>query len=200
MNDMHPRNRFYEETLPEGYREALVVDAGSSKLGSRLAAATMLTDTVLFAVLYFAYVRPRMDEIAGGFSVLKILGFIAAYFLYIVLHELTHGIAYKLLTKKKLTFGFRLPAAYCGVMGIYAYRITAMVSLLAPLTAFTILFAVLFLLAGDPFNKALILGLLILHLAGCIGDLYNIGLFLFRFRGPTVLRADTGPKQIYYTR
>ena len=46
----------------------------------------------------------------------------------------------------------------------------------------------------------LILVLLAFHLSGCIGDLYNLGLLLFKFRDPSVLREDTGPKQIYYTK
>ena len=194
------KSRFYEETLPDGYREAFTADAGDRKLGSRLAAATMLTNAVLFFLLFLIYVGPRMDEIAPRFSVLGIIVLIAAYFLYIVLHELTHGIVYKLLTGKKLVFGLKPPVAYCGVPGIYAYRITAMLSLLAPLTVFCVLLAAAFLLVSDPFVKALILALMILHLAGCVGDLYNIGLFLFRFRDPSVLRQDTGPTQIYYTK
>ena len=194
------KNRYFEETLPEGYRKAFVVDPGSGRLGSRLKTAVMLTELVLFAVIYFVYVRPRTGEIAAGFTVLKCVCFIIAYFLYIVMHELTHGVVYKLLTKKKLTVGFKPPTAYCGVMGIYAYRITALASLLAPLTVFSIIFAAAFFVIDDSFVKALVLALLALHLAGCVGDLYNIGLLLFRFRDPDVLREDTGPKQIYFTK
>ncbi len=200
MRTVSGKNRFYEETLPGGYREALVVDAGNRKLISRIRNITVLTNAVLFPVLWFVYVRPRTDEIAAGFSVIKCAGFIAAYFLYIVLHELTHGIVYKLMTKQKLTFGFKPPVAYCGVPGIYAYRITAMLSLLAPLTVFSILFAAAFLMIADPFVKTLVLALFVLHLAGCAGDLYNIGLFLFRFRDASVLRQDTGPRMVYYSK
>lgn len=194
------KNSFYEETLPEGYREALVIDAGSGKLSSKLKTITVLTDALLFGVIYFIYAKPRMDEIAADFSIIKCVGFIAAYILYIIMHELTHGIVYKLLTKQKLTFGFQPPVAYCGVPGIYAYRITALLSLLAPLTVFSILFAGTFFIVNDPFVKVLILALSALHLAGCVGDLYNIGLFLFKFKNAAVLRKDTGPKQIYYTK
>ena len=45
-----------------------------------------------------------------------------------------------------------------------------------------------------------ILCLTALHLSGCVGDLHNIGLFLTRFRDPSVLRQDTGPAMIYYSR
>lgn len=194
------KNRFYEETLPEGYREAMVVDAGNRDLGSRLTKATALANMILFAAIFLFYAGPRMDRISAGFSVFKVLGLIAAYFVYVLLHELVHGIAYKLLTGKKLTFGVQPPVAFCGVPGIYAYRITALLSLFAPLTVFSVLFAAAFFLAGDPFTRLMILCLLALHLSGCVGDLHNIGLYLTRFRDPSVLRSDTGPKQIYYTK
>ena len=200
MSTVLRKNRFYEETLPEGYREALVIDAGSGKLMSRLSTVTVLMNFVLFGLIFFVYAGPRMDEIAAGFSILKCIGLIAAYFLYIILHELTHGIVYKLLTKKKLTFGLKPPVAYCGVPGIYAYRITSLLSLLAPLTVFSLIYAAAFMIIHDSFARLLILALFVLHLSGCTGDLYNIGLFLFRFRSASVLRQDTGPSMIYYTK
>ena len=200
MGTAERKDRFYEETLPEGYREALTVDAGNGKLMARLRNITVLSNTVMFAAVFLIYAGPRIDEIGAGFSVFKVAGLIAAYFLYIILHELTHGIVYKLLTGKKLTFGLKRPVAYCGVPGIYAYRITAMLSLLAPLTVFSILLAAAFLLIHDSFARLMILSLFVLHLSGCAGDLYGIWLFLTRFRDPSVLRQDTGPAMIYYSR
>ena len=44
-------NRFYEETLPEGYREALTLDAGEGKLGARLAAAAMIVMCWLYLLI-----------------------------------------------------------------------------------------------------------------------------------------------------
>ena len=200
MSTAPGKNRFYEETLPEGYRETLVIDAGNGKLMSRMTTVTVVMNFVLFGVIFLAYGRPRIDEIAAGFSIIKCAGLIAAYFLYIILHELTHSIAYKLLTKQKLTFGLKPPVAYCGVPGIYVYRITALCSLLAPLTVFSLIYAALFFTVNDAFVKLMILSLFVLHLSGCVGDLYNIGLFLFRFRDADVLRQDTGPRMIYYTK
>ena len=193
-------NRYYEKKLPADYREALVIDTGKGRLGSGLAAAMVLTDVVLFGLIHFLYTRERMNEIASGFRIVGCIGFIVAYFLYVVLHELTHGIVYKLLTGQKLTFGFKPPTAYCGVPDIYTYRITSLLSLFAPLTVYSVLFLVLFFVVNDPFVRLLILSLFALHLAGCVGDLYNIGLFLFRFRDPATLRKDNGPAMIYYTK
>ncbi|MBQ9827323.1 MAG: DUF3267 domain-containing protein [Lachnospiraceae bacterium] len=192
--------KYYEKDLPEGYKEALVIDA-NDKLRTRKAyIAALITVAVLFTVFFWVYVMPRLDEIHSAFSILKCVVFIIAYFVYVVLHELTHGIVYKLLTKQKLTFGFKPPAAYCGVPGIYTYRITSMASLLTPFTVYSILFIVLFFAVSDPFIKELIFVLFALHITGCIGDLYGLGLYLTRFKSPDVLRKDMGAKQIYYTK
>ncbi len=193
-------NRFYEERLPAGYSEAFTVDANDRKTILKLQVAGMILTVVLISVFYFLYAGPKMDEIAAGFSVIKCAVFVASYIAYIVLHELTHGLAYKLLTGKKLTFGFSLSAAYCGVPDIYTYRITSLLSLFAPFTVYTIVFSVLFFIISDPFTRAMILLLMAMHLSGCVGDLYGIGLLLFRFRSPNTLRKDFGPKQVYYTK
>ena len=191
-------NRYYEESLPEGYSEALVIDSNDKKQGMRLQVAAIITAAVLINVFFFIYALPRLGEIAAGFNMIKCMGFVIAYPLYIVLHELTHGLVYKLLTKKKLTFGFKLPSAYCGVPDVYTYRITSLLSLFAPLTVCSVIFILLFFIVSDPFSKAMILLLFTLHISGCAGDLYGIGLYLFRFKSPTTLRKDSGPKQVYY--
>ena len=193
-------NRYYEETLPEGYTEALVIDANDKKLSLRLQVAVIITVVVLINVFFFIYALPRLGEIAAGFNVIKCMGFVIAYPLYIVLHELTHGLVYKLMTKKKLTFGFKLPSVYCGVPDVYTYRITSLLSLFAPFTVYSVIFILLLFIINDPFSKVLILLLFALHMSGCVGDIYGIGLYLFRFKSPTTLRRDFGPKQVYYTK
>ena len=192
--------RYYEESLPEGYSEAFAVDANDKKTDMRLQVAAMITVAVLINVFFFIYALPRLGRIADGFTILKCAAFVIAYPLYIVLHELTHGLVYKLMTKKKLTFGFDLSSAYCGAPEVYTYRITSLLSLFAPFTVFSVIFILLFFIIKEPFSRTMILLLFTLHISGCAGDLYGIGLFLFRFKSPTTLRRDFGPKQVYYTK
>lgn len=192
--------RYYEENLPEGYSEALVIDANDKKHGRKMQIAAGITVAVLINLFFFIYALPRLGEIGAGFSVLKCLGVVIAYPLYIVLHELTHGLVYKLLTKKKLTFGFKPPSAYCGVPDVYTYRITSLLSLAAPFTVYSVIFILLFFIIGDPFSKAMLLLLFTLHISGCMGDLYGLRLYLFRFKSPATLRKDSGPRQAYYTK
>ena len=191
-------NRYYEEILPEGYSEAFTVDANDKKQGMKFQVAVFISIAVLINLLFFLYALPRLDQIAAGFTVIKCTAFVIAYPLYVVLHELTHGLVYKLLTGKKLTFGFKPPSAYCGVPDVYTYRITSLLSLSAPLTVYSIIFVLLFFMIHDSFSKAMILLLFVLHISGCAGDLYGIWLFLFRFKSPSTLRKDFGSRQVYY--
>ena len=193
-------SRFYEEELPDGYVEALKIDANDQKSSFAIKLSAVITAVVLFNAGFFLYALPRIEEIRNNFSIFKCFGFVFAYILYVVLHELTHGFVYKILTRRKLIFGFKPPAAYCGVPDIYVYRITSLFSLFAPFTVYGILFAVLFFIIPDPFSKAMILLLFSLHVTGCIGDFYAIGLFFFKFKNPITLRKDTGPTQTYYTK
>ena len=185
----------YELELPAGYENVLTIDATNKKLSLRL---NLLGLIPLIACLLLAWhVVPKdFDESFGS----KALIYLGAMLLYIVLHELVHGIAYRALTHRKLTFGMKLTCAYCGVPDIYCYRRTALISLLAPFTVFTVVFAALALCLNDAVLRAFSIVLLGQHLAGCSGDLYNTWLYLTRFRDPMTLMRDTGPVQSFYVK
>ena len=119
-------------------------------------------------------------------------------FVYLVLHELVHGIVYKLMTREKLTFGISFSCAYCGVPDVFVTKKTALSALVAPFAVFTVAFALPIAFVGD--YAALFLSfLLVLHFGGCSGDLYDMILLLFVIKGD-VLMKDTGPKQTFYVR
>ena len=169
----------YETELPEGYSEAYTVDAKKGK-------------TVLLMNLAKNYFE--------NYDFLHSIILIVAMLLYIVLHELTHGAAYKLTTGRKLTFGFTLSVAYCGVPDIYVYRKAAMTALLAPFVVFTPVFLIPSFLFANAWDKFYCAVLLAMHIGGCAGDLYDTILYIFKFRSPDTLMRDTGPKQTFYTK
>ena len=192
----------YETTLPAGYKEACSVDAKDTKFGFLMNAAAALIFVGLVA-LYVLATGFRAEDFFRAGETHTILRFPVAgivLLLYLVLHELTHGAAYKLLTHRKLTFGISLTAAWCGVPEIYVYRKTALISLLAPFTVFTLLFGAAVLLLRDPGDRITAFGVLALHVGGCAGDLYDTFLYLFRFRDPGTLMQDTGPKQTFWVK
>ena len=131
---------------------------------------------------------------------IALIALIPGMIIYTVWHELMHGVAYKLLTGEKLTFGMSWSCAYCGVPNIYVYRRASLISLLTPfvvcgvfLTAVTVILAFV--------NVYAYLALLILtasHFGGCVGDLWITFLFLFKFKDRSILMRDTGPEQTFY--
>lgn len=194
----------YYRTLPEGYRTARIVDAKEKKTSVRLMAfASLFTALPLTAVIFAA---GGLKSVFAQYSKAEILTadliFLASFVLYLVLHELVHGAAYKALTHQKLTFGFSLTVAYCGVPDVYTSRKTALIALLAPFITFSVILIPLTVWFYS-FNKLyyFLSGILFsAHFGGCAGDLYMTYLLLFRYRDRKTLVNDTGPKQTIYSK
>lgn len=191
--------RHYETELPSGYEPVYEIDAKNTKTGLLLNGASL--------VLLVLTVLPFLPTIAGRCPfvgarperTIPVLGvFLLSMLVYLVLHELVHGAAYWLLTRRKLAFGITWSAAYCGVPDIYVYRTAGLIATAAPFVVFTVVLLPLALaLRNDPLLYLPAVLLFALHVSGCVGDLYNIVLLLFRFRDPALLMRDTGPKQTF---
>lgn len=198
--------KHFEAELPEGYVQAKVVDAKSKKVAIVFNVVAFIIMAAVFVVLWLIVfgVQP-IDGVLKQLAVaelwqtlVRFAVFIVAYVAYIVLHEITHGIAYKALTKQKLTFGLTLSVAYCGVPNIYVYRTCALVALLAPFVVFDIVFVFPIIFITDVAFRLIFMAMLAMHVGGCVGDLYDTALYAFVFRDKTVLMRDTGPKQTFY--
>lgn len=188
-------DRTFEKELPEGYKEIFTVDATDKKLGLWLNIAAVV---IMLTLGIAGYLIIRPQNWYDNLSILRDVVVLLCMFAYIVLHELTHGAAYKLLTGEKLSYGFTATVAYCGVPNIFVYRKTALISLLAPFTVFSIVFLAAAVLIPGEWNKLYALILFAIHFGGCAGDLYDTYLFLFKFKDPATLMRDTGPKQSIY--
>lgn len=190
--------KHFETELPEGYEPVCEIDAKNRKTVVLMNLAGLLI--FLLVLLPFVLVIGFRELFLIGRG--KLLLFYAVFFggliLYVILHELVHGAAYKLLTRRKLTFGISLSVAYCGVPDIFVYRKTSLIATLAPFVVFTAVFLPLALFVRTPFLRIAFILLLCSHVCGCIGDLYGAYLMLFRLRDPKLLVRDTGPKQTYY--
>jgi len=191
-------NKHYEATLPANYREVLVIDAASKKLGILLNVAALVLTVAAFAVCFLLLPPIDYADLLENGLALRYLVFMVSMLLYMVLHELVHGAAYKLLTGHKLTFGLKLTCAYCGVPDIYVYRKAALIALLAPFTVFNLVFLLAAVLLHAPADKLVAVLLFAVHFGGCAGDLYDTFLYLTRLKNPLTLMNDTGPKQTFY--
>ena len=195
----------FERELPSGYRQAKYINAKNAKFGIifNLIALLVFAVVMVVAVLLllgkedFSFVE---DVFMNDYYFLALLVFCIVTVGYVVLHELVHGIAYKALTGEKLTFGISWSCAFCGVPHIYTYRRTAIISVVAPFAVFTLLLLSLLILFYfiSPMCFLFCAAIFGLHTGGCSGDLYVLGLFLFKFRDKRALMRDTGPEQYFY--
>lgn len=196
-------NNFCRE-LPAGYTQAFYLNCKDFKVGLVF---TLVSLVVLVAVMALSALPLLLGAQMGyrvefeGFQALWVMyGFMVLMLVYIVLHELVHGIFYKALTGEKLTLGISWSCAFCGVPNIYTYRRTALLSAAAPLVIFTAIMlpvqvAFFFVHPLLYWMMAFIVGI---HLGGCCGDGFLILLLLVRFKDPRTLMRDTGPEQYIY--
>lgn len=188
---------WYFSVLPDGWTADKVIDAKDKKAVAVMTAGSLLIAAAVAVPLYFVG-RKYPFEGFGEKILLYYLLFMAALFAYIVLHELTHGAVYKLMTREKLTFGMTLTVAFCGVPHIYVKKRAALASVIMPFLVFNIVFGLPLFFVKTGLLFMLFAALIALHAAGCAGDLWVAGVLLFRYRGREVLMNDTGPKQTFY--
>ena len=189
----------FERTVPEGYSLTYHIDAADKKTGGLLTLGSLV---IAAAVLFVIFRNASLISLNIDKMISYDLALLGSLLIYIVLHELTHGAVYKALTHEKLKFGITWSAAFCGVPEIFTYRSTAIRSLIAPFTLFSLILIPLTVwLHSIDTGWYLVSGILLaLHLSGCIGDLYMLMLFLTKYKDPDTLMRDTGPEQWIYTK
>ena len=191
------------EQLPNGYTQAAVYDLKNNKLLLILVNLLCLGLTLLSGfVVYFIkfgfnsfYTVCRYESVNNIISAMLLLAIGAI--VYIVLHELAHGVAYKLITRRKLSFGISATYAYCGVPDIFVTRKTALIAVFTPLVLFSVVFLVPLFFINGIFAFVIAL-LFALHFGGCSGDMFIGAVLLLKYRDRELLFNDTGPKQTIY--
>ncbi len=178
-------------TLPEGFAEAYTVDLQKNK-------RQMLTVNGLAVVIMFAMLIPalvlnpiRIDFSADGAlgslflnCLIAVLGIIV----YIVLHELTHGVFMRAFSKERVKYGFTGMYAYAGsdaYFPVWQYIIIA----LAPV----VIWGVVLLLLNIFLPSSVFWGVYFIQLqniSGAAGDFYVTVRFLRQKRD--VLIQDSG--------
>lgn len=195
MNKQKTAN-YYKE-LPEGYKEIYCIDAKKPSVGILLNVIGGVIALALIAGIYFAKFGVRFDiDLDLKFS-LTLLVCTVSIFAYVIVHELTHGLFYKLLTKQKLRFGITLTVAYCGLKEGYVNKKTCLLAVLAPLVIHSIWMVLLIILLPANAWVLSVIVLFGLHFGGCVGDIWVAFLLIFRFKS-SVLTCDDGPFQRFY--
>ena len=194
------KRKNYELELPEGYKVAKVIDAKNVKIGLIMNIIALLLAAAIMVPIVLIWLRKYQDIHINQTEMFKVLIAMVTMFLILVIHELLHGLAYKIMTHQKLTFGLTLTVAFCGVPQIYVYRRCAIISMLTPLVVISIALLIPLFLVDDFFIRVGILFVFAFHFGGCVGDIYGALLFAFKFKDKETLMNDTGPKQTFYVK
>lgn len=198
------KEKNFERDLPQGYKVGDVIDASQGKFAVILTVLSVIPLFIAIGLLYLPFILDpnsvRLDLQVGEDRLPYYAIALALTVAYVILHELVHGAVYKRHTGEKLTYGFALTCAYCGVPKIFTYRKTAIAAVLAPFILFTLIL-VPALIACYFFHAGLYLALGIvfaMHLSGCSGDLYVAFLFATKYKDDRTLMNDTGPKMAFF--
>ena len=111
------------QTLPDGYTQIFEVNLQKSKKMAIIlnvvaaAIAIAMAVPVAFIVPFF-----NLFDMSQGLLMytLRFLSLILGLVAYIILHELTHGIAMKICGSKKIKYGFTLLYAFAGSDDYYS--------------------------------------------------------------------------------
>ncbi len=187
------------ESLPDGYREIYSVDLQKNKKVALFVNILAIIIAVLLMVP-MCFVVPisslfNMENGIGNYLIRFAL-LLVLIILYMVLHELAHGIAMKICRTKKVNYGFTGIYAFAGSADYYdktAYIFIA----LAPVVLLGIVLAVVNLFVSVDWFWVVYL-IQINNLSGAAGDLFVTYKFLRLPRD--ILIQDSGVGMIVFSK
>lgn len=167
------------KNLPEGYREICTIDLQKNK---KMALVVNLLAIVIAALLAIPmhYVVPisSLFSMENGMQsyMFRFVGMFVLLILYMVLHELVHGIAMKMCGTKKVKYGFTGIYAYATSNDFYDKKTYIFIAL-APVVLWGIVLAVVNMFVSLEWFWVVYL-IQISNLSGAAGDLYVTVKFL----------------------
>ena len=161
------------KNLPEGYREICAIDLQKNK---KMALVVNLLAIVIAALLAIPmhYVVPisSLFSMENGMQsyMFRFVGMFVLLILYMVLHELVHGIAMKMCGTKKVKYGFTGIYAYATSNDFYDKKTYIFIAL-APVVLWGIVLAVVNMFVSLEWFWVVYF-IQISNLSGAAGDLY----------------------------
>ncbi len=171
-----------QHELPSEYKEILHIDMqNDKKMMSKVTVISLIIAAVMViaAVPLHFLVSPvtSMFDMSAGFGpyFLRWGIFLAGMIVYMVLHELVHGITMKMYGTKKVKYGFTGMYAFAGSDDYYGKKPYVVIAL-APIVVWGIVLAVLnFIVPVDYFW--IIYFIQLINISGAAGDLYVTSAF-----------------------
>ena len=188
-----------ENTLPDGYREIYSINLQKN---IKMAVIVNLIGLVIMVALavpmhFLVPVTTLLDTSAGmGAYWFRFAMLIILMVVYMVLHELVHGIAMKLCGTKKVKYGFTGMYAYAGSDDYY-YKKPYIFIALAPVILWGIVLAVVNIFVSPQWFWVVYM-IQICNLSGAAGDLFVT--MKFSRMPKDILVQDCGVGMTVYSR
>ena len=161
------------ENLPDGYREIYTIDLQKNKKMALVVNLVAVVIAVLLVVpMHFIVPVSSLFSLENGMQnyMLRFGALLVLTILYMVFHELVHGIAMKICGTKKVKYGFTGMYAFAGSNDYYDKNAYIFIAL-APVVLWGIVLVVVNLLV--PIEWFWIVYLIqITNLSGAAGDLF----------------------------
>lgn len=131
----------------------------------------------LFFVLFSSISLLKKDAMSNELHWFAYVIILAGFFLLLTIHELIHGIFFKLFQpERKVKFGFKNGMAYATSPNSFYTKIQFSIICLAPFVLISLALFICYLSGWIPTSSFVFLSAL--HGAGCVGDFYLIYLVI----------------------
>ncbi|MBQ2661387.1 MAG: DUF3267 domain-containing protein [Clostridia bacterium] len=161
------------KTLPEGYKEIYSIDLQKNKKMSLLVNLIAIAIALLLIVpIHFLIPISTLFSMENGFGnyAIRFLALIVLMIVYMVLHELVHGIAMKMCGTEKIRYGFTGMYAFAGSDDYYGKKPYIFIAL-APVVLWGIVLAIITPLV--PIERFWVVYFIqIINISGAAGDLF----------------------------
>ena len=156
--------------LPEGYKEFYSLDLQKDKKKALLVNGIALAISVIMVIpMHFVVPITTLFDINKGY-IFKMLTLVLLLVVYMILHELVHGVAMKLCGTKKVKYGFTGLYAFAGSEDFYPKKPYIFIAL-APVVLWGIVLAVVNILVPTEWFWIIYI-LQIMNLSGAAGDFF----------------------------
>lgn len=186
-------------SLPENYREIYAVDLQKNKKIALLVnvLAIVIAVAMVIPVNFRIPIRHLFDMSEGFAAYFARFGVLfAAIVVYMVLHELVHGITMKLFGTQKVKYGFTGLYAFAGSDDYYSKKPYIIIAL-APVVVWGVVLAIINTLVPITWFWVVYL-IQICNISGAAGDFYVTWKFLRMPRD--ILIRDSGVEMVVYAR
>ena len=159
--------------LPDGFVEIYSIDLKKNKKAALLVNALAIIIGVALAIIgHFIVPITTLFSMDSGITMymLRLLVLAISLILYIILHELVHGIAMKICGTKKVKYGFTGLYAFAGSNDYYD-KISYIFIALAPIVVWGIILAVINIFVPAEWFWVVYF-IQLSNLSGAAGDLY----------------------------